>query len=721
MPETERQQPTFRFGVFELNRATGELRKHGVKLKLQDQPAQILALLLEHPGEVVTREEIRKRLWPEQTYVDFDNAINSAIRKLRDVLGDSSENPRFLETRPRRGYRFIAPVSLAGMAPEIQLEPAAPLGMDSKRHRLKLWALTSVAISLVLLVATALWLLRLRSNPPAIALSVLPLNSSLGSETHPSFSPDGNQIAFTWDGPRQDNFDIYVQLIGGGEPLRLTSDPAIDISPAWSPDGRRIAFVRPLSEETSAVMVVPALGGVETKLTEIPNYDRHTVAPLAPPRLLAWSPDGEWLVIADSKVAGGGTGLVAYSIRTGDRRRLTETHPQYGDANPAFSPDGRMLAFNRRSTIDVSDLYVLAIDANLGPAGEPKRITFDNRWTEQPAWSSDGRTLIFASNRSGTSSLWRVPIDANGPAEPVPFAGDGVSFPAVSKQGQRLAYTRSVSDSNIWQVNVRAPGEPAPRPARVIASTSIDDSPDFSRDGRRVAFSSSRSGAREIWVAASDGSHPVQMTNFGRHSGTPRWSPDGVHILFDSNVSGLIQIYVVSAEGGRPRLVTSGASENYIPSWSHDGHWIYFCSTRTGRPEIWKSLPGGENPQQMTRNGGRTAFESWDGRWLYYRRLELVGPIWRMAVEGGAEEPISSTSVIGRNFTISGSGIYFRRPGNPASTIDVYRFETGTTETLFEQPVKTSLGLAVSPDDKRILYSQIDYAGTDIMVVDHYR
>ena len=123
MPEIEQQQPAFQFGVFEINPYTRELRKHGVKLKLQDQPLQILLLLLEHPGEIVTREQIQKRLWPEDTYVDFDNAINSAVRKIRDALGDSPENPRFVETLARRGYRFIAPVSQSARNPSLRDGP----------------------------------------------------------------------------------------------------------------------------------------------------------------------------------------------------------------------------------------------------------------------------------------------------------------------------------------------------------------------------------------------------------------------------------------------------------------------------------------------------------------------------------------------------------------------------------------------------------------------
>src|SRR5579884_1272551 len=156
MPEIGQQRPAaFQFGVFELNPQTRELRKQGVKLKIQDQPLQILFLLLEHPGEIVTREEIQKRLWPENTYVDFDNAINSAVRKLRDALGDSPENPRFIETVARRGYRFIAPVN-----GPVSLQPPRSPSAEGKGRRVParkaLWAVLA-AVSLLIIGAGVLY------------------------------------------------------------------------------------------------------------------------------------------------------------------------------------------------------------------------------------------------------------------------------------------------------------------------------------------------------------------------------------------------------------------------------------------------------------------------------------------------------------------------------------------------------------------------------------
>src|SRR5262252_1607427 len=164
--------PVYQFGVFELDKRTGELRKHGVRIRLQDQPRLILSLLLEHPGDVVTREQIQEQLWPDNTFVDFDNAINSAVRKLRDALGDAAENPRFVETLARRGYRFIAPVSaptsvsFQDVPPRRPSEPVhvavAPSWPAARRRRF-----TWIACALLLVlgaIGSTVWFWISRSN-----------------------------------------------------------------------------------------------------------------------------------------------------------------------------------------------------------------------------------------------------------------------------------------------------------------------------------------------------------------------------------------------------------------------------------------------------------------------------------------------------------------------------------------------------------------------------
>jgi DNA-binding winged helix-turn-helix (wHTH) protein len=229
-----RAQHVVRFGLFELNLSTVELCKQGRKIKLQDQPFQVLRLLVKRPNDVVTREEVQKALWPADTFVEFDQGLNTAIKKIRQALDDSAENPRFIETIPRKGYRFIAPVS--------GLETFAPT--PAPRPRL-IWPAS--ALLLMVVAGFGGWLLNNRAKTADAPLVPVPLTSYTGDECCPSFSPDGNQVVFQWRQLGQDHVDIYVKLVGASEPLRLTNGPADSYCPTWSPDGRSIAFLRILS------------------------------------------------------------------------------------------------------------------------------------------------------------------------------------------------------------------------------------------------------------------------------------------------------------------------------------------------------------------------------------------------------------------------------------------------------------------------------------------
>jgi len=255
-----------RFGLFELDLSAGELRKENRKIKLQEQPSQVLALLVGRSGELVTREELQQALWPRDTFVEFDQGLNTAINKIRLALGDSADNPRFIETLPRKGYRFIAPVDRApGEASTTQAQPStvegnrvSPLAVGPvKRRWNEVLAWVLVGVLSVAVVALAGVYFRVFRPASQATLKTVPLTSYPGHQMDPAFSPDAKQVAFAWDGEQGGNLHIYVKLVDAGEPLRLTSSPAREHSPAWAPDGRYIAFCRDFSDHTETPCLKP--------------------------------------------------------------------------------------------------------------------------------------------------------------------------------------------------------------------------------------------------------------------------------------------------------------------------------------------------------------------------------------------------------------------------------------------------------------------------------
>ncbi len=260
-----------------------------------------------------------------------------------------------------------------------------------------------------------------------------------------------------------------------------------------------------------------------------------------------------------------------------------------------------------------------------------------------------------------------MPASGAGEPEPLPFTGEGI-YPTVSRSGNRLAYQNALCDTNIWRLSLSDPGVAAGAPSPFIASTRAEQSAQYSPDGKRIAFESERSGPTGIWVSDADGSNTVELfSRSGRFCWTPTWSPDGQHIAFNSNHEGNFDVYIIRASGGKPvRLTTNSADDGY-PSWSRDGNWIYFASNRTPRWEVWKVPTGGGKEIQVTRNGGQTAFESPDGKSIYYTKEFPSSGLWKMPLSGGEESQVLP-SVVGHDFSLVKEGIYFI-PGPPLRSL----------------------------------------------------
>ncbi len=585
----------------------------------------------------------------------------------------------------------------------------------TKRHK-------QIAALVGLLVAGAgliFWLSpfgRHRAPLQSATARIIPFTTFSGTADQPAFSPDGNEIAFTWDGGNGDNLDIYIKLISVGTPLRLTTDPAEDISPAWSPDGRYLAFLRRSASE-NGIFIVPALGGAERKVGKTePELSR-----------LAWSPDGQFLAIVDRTSPDERQSIFLLSVENGEKQRLTSPPELSADNSPVFSPDGKYLAFIRSGSLSSEDVYLISIEG-----GKLRRITADDKRVHSLTWTADSREIVFSSNRGGGFSLWRVAVPGGTP-EWVAAIGQNAYSPAISRQGNRLAYNVSFLDSNIWRldrsgITGQAASGRQNSPVKLITSTRQDHSPQYSPDGKKIVFVSDRSGSDEIWVCDGDGSHPVQLTFFdGPLSGTPRWSPDGRQIVFDARPAGNSDIYVMSAEGGNPHPLTQEPSHDVMPSWSRNGRWIYFCSNRSGSFQIWKMSSVGGEAVQVTQQGGFEAFESPDGKLLYYTKGRTPGDIWQMPVAGGEERQVPELLNAGyrRYWTLADEGIYFASPLTSNRTaIKFFSFATHRIVkigVLEKDPLQGPPGLTVSPDGRWILYAQTDQSISDIMLVENFR
>lgn len=696
--------PIYRFGSFEIDPDSAELRKNGARVKIQDQPFQILLRLLESPDKIVSREELRATLWPADTFVDFDNGLNMAMKRLREVLSDVADRPTFIETVPRRGYRFIAPLqkhtAIKETAGGCDLGRVAEASKASRK-----WVALSFAV-LIPAIGFAGWrLLGPKSEAdPLSSIEVVPLVGN-GREHSPHFSPDGSRVSFV---ARGENPGIYTAVVGSDKSLRLTTDSS-DRCPSWSPDGRQIAFIRD-AEEGIAIYSISALGGSERHLYSGPaNNFRRT---------LDWSPDGRFLVFSQTGKDKTHSWIALLSLADYTTRQLTSPPNDELDYAAAFSPRASEIAFVRNSVGGIiSDLYVVPVSG-----GVPKRITFDSRTIYgQPRWTPDASELIFSSTRGGVPTLWRV-SSAGGTPKAIPGVGPAI-FPAISAKGDQLAYDRSSGSSSFWELDLKDEKHARNHPRDLITQNGIR--PQFSPDGKKIAFQSDRLGYMEIWTCDRDGSNCGQLTFLRGHAGAPRWSPDGRYIAFENHLKDHSEVFVVEVPSGVPMQITTlPGSDDGGPNWSRDGKSIYFYSDRGGGPfQVWRVPLTGGPPVQVTKNGGIFATESADGRFIYYSKFETHG-IWRLPMNGGEEVRVLDQigGLAWSNWALGQNGIYFigKLPERRNSSVQFFDFSTHKTIPIWTLERPASLGLALSDDGASILYTQTDFAQSDIMLVKNF-
>jgi len=523
--------------------------------------------------------------------------------------------------------------------------------------------------------------------------------------------------------------DVYVTLVGSPEVRRLTTDPAEDCMPSWSPDGRQIAFLsnRPKDQpQGRRIYLVSPLGGPDLKVSDLPVIPGIT-----------WTPDSRYLIAggASDDANHEDTGLYRIPVAGGPPTLITRTKAPANDSSPAFSPNGRELAYVNCIgwAWGGCDVYILDVDSTFSPVGPPRRLTtqFTN-WITSVAWTRDGQDVIYNLLTGGdTSYLWR--ISRKGSSEPrrIEAAGLGAAYPATVPSRDQLVFSRERYDLDIYRLKTGGAPEP------LITSSFVDMEPQFSPDGRRIAFSSGRSAEiPEIWLAESDGTGTHQLTHGpGRNQSEPHWSPDGHLIAFESLFDdGHWHLYTIDANGGPARRLTVETGDQNAPSWSRDGRWIYFTANDGRSRDVWRVPATGGPAQRITSGGsGYMARESPDGTRILYKSNDDDAPLLAVPVTGGPPRQIRPCVREGEAFTASAQGIYYIAcaPG-PILSVHLLNDLTGRDSVVatlenMESPsgtrglLKGERDFSISPDGRTILYSKIVAATSDLMLIENLR
>jgi Tol biopolymer transport system component/DNA-binding winged helix-turn-helix (wHTH) protein len=732
MPAQETSPKVVQFGVFELDLQRAELRKRGVKVKLQEQPLKVLQLLLENSGQVISREQLRTHIWPANTFVEFDQGLYSAMARLRDALGDSSESPRFIETVARRGYRFVAPVT----APV-----AAPLGENAQEsspitarpptlgfHRLVASLLTgllggALLIGLLLgfdVAGVRRWLWQRSSHP----ITQKRLTDFVGLEEFPAISPDGKTVAFTADnaGYRQ----VWVRLIAGGTPLQITHDNVDHTYPRWSPDSSTLVYYSPPTsgEEQGTLWEISALGGT--------------------PRPLARS-------VSSADISHDGKRLAFFRLSEKDTvqlitvERLTSSVSIVAELSssqayeyPRWSPNDHWIAF-QQSTLYVDDIsYVSAT------GGDVHSLTHEGVLMGGLSWQPDSSGIIYSSGRESTAiylptmHLWAASLNGS-PTRQMTYGETSLYNPDVDRGGNLVA-SRLRMQYDIWKLPVTGtPHQNTHDGQQLTHETGQVQTPNATSAGQELAYLSDDGGHSNVWVLdlVSGVSRQITFETDPHVSmGLPMWSPDGSKIAMVSTRDepnwDTLGVWLVDADGSNLHRLVSQISG--YPTWSGDGKWLYYSTTLHGTFHAFKTAVAGGAPVLVRNDNACVSALGPDGSTLYYSVPHLKGNGIR-DYEIRAAHPERSPSVrlahiAGERVphwqvfqpSLSHDGRWLALPLNDFTTTNLYLLSTidGSWRQVTDfSPRRTFIvrRVAWSPDDKD-LFAAVGDGDADIVLIE---
>jgi Tol biopolymer transport system component len=599
----------------------GETASDVLSLILQKEPLPLAHFLPEVPGELerIIRKALRKDR--EERYQTAKDLLID-LRNLKKELEFSAELER--STPPISGKGISSGLSAPTTAHSTS--SAEYIVTEIKQHKL----VTALILGGVIIAAAGVVFLfsRRTALPKQAALlnaTFTQLTDQAGPEYFPSLSPDGK--SFVYAASASGNWDIYLQRVGGKNPINLTKDsPADDTQPAFSPDGEHIAFRS--EREGGGIFVMGATGESVKRLTDS-GYNP------------AWSPNGKEIAFADEGIVKpssriNSSKISAVDVATGHRRLITKNEDA---VQPNWSPHGNRIAYQGRRNDAQRDIWTIAADGS-----DPVEVTNDAAMDWNPVWSSDGTYLYFVSDRGGSMNLWRVPIQEAtgkvlGSPEAITTPSPYISHLSFSHDGRHMAYVHVVTSGNLQRIGFDPVSETiVGQPVWITQGSRVAFVPHLSADGEWLAFDTQTDKQEDIFVVRRDGTGMRQLTDDAYKDRAPRWSPDGKRIVFFSDRTGKWEIWMINADGSGLQQITHATGTVLNPIWSPDGTRLAYRNVGTSPTiiDVGKSWQD-QTPQTlppMSDPGDTLWAWSWspDGRKLAGNLSHAVGPLSGIAI-----------------------------------------------------------------------------------------